>query len=197
MREKAHALSRRNFLIGLLSGLSLRRKRTAARASARHLEEKKLTIREAGAQTSEKDFIAQFYDQYYTALERRLEDIFPGDAKAIVDDIKEDGQDHIREQRLDQRFSFRVQPQPDGDDRGHDWDSSARISGGEEVLKIVRHALFEGQQERKAKDYFLAAMAKSPDAFSELVAVSKAKEAGQYGEAFVFERERDDERFYL
>ena len=88
MREKAQALSRRNFLIGLLSGLSLRRKRIAARASARHLKEKKLTIREAGAQTNEKDFIAQFYDQYYTALERRLEDIFPGDAKAIVDGIK-------------------------------------------------------------------------------------------------------------
>ncbi|MEW5900708.1 MAG: L-2-amino-thiazoline-4-carboxylic acid hydrolase [Acidobacteriota bacterium] len=198
MREKANTLSRRAFLIGFLSSLNLGRKKIAARESSRHLEEEKSITREKNSQTSEKDFVAQFYDRYFMTLERRLEDMFPRDAKAIVDDIKK-RTDEIKSENTGwisdspSVFNLSLTAMVVATHRI----LSKRIANEKDVLKIVRYAFFEGQQERKAKEFFLKAMAESPDAFSELVAVSKAKEAGQYGEAFVFERERDDEGFYF
>ncbi|MEW5900556.1 MAG: L-2-amino-thiazoline-4-carboxylic acid hydrolase [Acidobacteriota bacterium] len=198
MREPADVLSRRRFLIVLISSLSSGRQKITARARVPHSGEEKLMSREMMKQISEKNFVAQFFDQYFMALERRLKDRFPQEAKAVVEVIRKRTEEIKSENKgwisdSPSVFNLNLTAMIVATHQV----LSQRIAGEKGVLELVRYAFFEGQQHHRAKEFFLEAMAKSTDAFSELVATSKAKEAGQYGEAFVFERERDDERFYF
>lgn len=198
MREAGNALSRRGFLLGLISSLNLGGKKIIIRMSTGYHEEEKSMIPNENKQTSEEDFMAQFFDQYFMALERRLKDVFPRGEKAIVNDVKKktdqikaDNKGWISDPPSSFNLSLTAMV------TATHQILSKSIDSEKDVLKIVRYAFFEGQQQDKAKDFFVTTMAKSSDAFLELVAVSKAKEVGQYGEAFVFDRERNDDQFYF
>ena len=63
------------------------------------------------------------------------------------------------------------------------------------TLTILREAF--GASGAAVREKTRAALDKSPDAFRDLVAVSKAREVVQFGPQFIFERERDDDQAYL
>lgn len=149
-------------------------------------------------QESEKGFMENLRKKYFSALNRRLEELFPEQANSIGDDIDKRHQDIIRKNQ-----AWIVDPPAEF----HLFLTSLvlatyqvlvrKTNSKDTAMDIARFAFFEAQQHKAVKAYLVSMVEKEPDPFTMMVKISKSKEEKQYGKTFVFERERDDDTHYF
>jgi len=149
-------------------------------------------------QEGDRGFMAGLRKKYFSALNQRLEEIFPEDAEAIGDEVKKMDQTIVSENR-----SWIVDPPSEF----HLFLTSIvmatyqvlrkKTKNKDTALDTTRFAFFEAQQHEAVKAYIISMVEKEPDPYAMMVKISKSKEEKQYRKTFIFERERDDENYYF
>jgi len=198
MTPKYKQWSRREFLFRGFSGLIFLGTLDLTRPGSSSDFQAKNSFDLQPGQDIAKSLVDGIRENFIKALRQRLGMMFPGEEEKICEEIKADdlaiiagGQSWVTDTHAELHLmltsivlaTYRI--------------LSQKIPYRETVLDITRYAFFEGQQHAAAKAQFLAMVEKEPDPFAMLVKVSKYKEENQYGKTFVFERERDDEKFYF